>query len=89
LRNWSAAAGKTEPEIAWSNPWAAPERPSEVENGEFGPNNTYGNINDLGAAKYYIGWPTYATRAAAVTAGLTTNQMYIQGTGAGGTLSVV
>jgi hypothetical protein len=48
---------------------------TEVENGEFGPNNVYGALNLIGASKTYLGWPMYADRTAA--AGLTIGQMFI------------
>jgi hypothetical protein len=60
----------------------------ECENADFGLNNTYANPNDPGAAKYLIGWPTYANRAAAVAAGLTSGQEFIA-TGAANARQIV
>jgi hypothetical protein len=57
---------------------------SQVENGSFGPNNTYGLPHDPGTAEFLVGWPTYANYAAALGAGLVQGQEFINSSLGGG-----
>jgi hypothetical protein len=47
---------------------------------EVGPNSIYGSATEFGAQRSYIGLYEYANRAAAISGGLTTNQMYVETT---------